>query len=69
MTGGEDDDDCLLRVKEVAAMVTFSVRKIWRDMSANKFPRAKKLGPKSTRWWKSEILRFLRGEWKPHTSS
>jgi predicted DNA-binding transcriptional regulator AlpA len=58
------DDDHLLTVKAVAAMVTFSVRKIWRDVAAKLFPQPIKLGPKTTRWWKSDILRFLGGDWR-----
>ena len=60
-----NDDDKLLTVRQVAERCTFSVRKIWRDVSANLFPRPIKLGPKTTRWWESDILRFLRGEWNP----
>ena len=59
------EDDKLLSVREVAQMCTISVRKIWRDVAANLFPQPIKLGPKTTRWWLSEILRFLRGDWKP----
>ena len=59
------EDDALLTVKSVAVLVTFSARKIWRDVAAKLFPQPIKLGPKTTRWWKSEILRFLRGEWEP----
>jgi predicted DNA-binding transcriptional regulator AlpA len=60
-----NEGDRLLTVKQVAAIVTFSVRKIWRDASANLFPQPVKLGPKTTRWWESDILRFVRGDWKP----
>ena len=63
----EDDhgDDCLLTIKQVVVLVTFSARKVWRDAAAKLFPEPIKLGQKTTRWWKSEILRFLRGDWKP----
>ena len=61
-------EDRLLTVKQVAAIVTFSARKIWRDVSANLFPHPVKLGPKTTRWWESEILRFVRREWKPEST-
>ena len=33
------EEDRLLKIKEVAALVTFSARKIWRDVSAKVFPR------------------------------
>ena len=59
------EEDRLLTIKEVAALVTFSGRKIWRDVAAKLFPQPIKLGPKTTRWWQSDVLRFLRGEWKP----
>ena len=59
------EDDALLTVKSVAALVTFSARKIWRDVAAKLFPRPIKLGPKITRWKKSDVLRFLDGDWKP----
>jgi predicted DNA-binding transcriptional regulator AlpA len=58
-----NDGECLLTVKAVAALVTFSVRKIWRDVAAKLFPKPIKLGPKTTRWKKSDIRRFLDGEW------
>lgn len=59
-----DAGDRLLKLKEVAEMVTVSHRKIWRDIAAGKFPQPIKLGKKTTRWWESDVLRFLRGEWK-----
>ena len=65
----EKDDshsnDRLLRVLEVSKICTISVRKIWRDVAAELFPQPIKLGPKTTRWWESDVVRFLRGEWKP----
>ena len=64
MSKDDTDEDCLLKIREVVALVTFSARKIWRDVAAKLFPQPIKLGPKTTRWWKSEILRFLNGEWK-----
>jgi predicted DNA-binding transcriptional regulator AlpA len=59
------EGDRLLTIKQVAEIVTFSGRKIWRDVAANLFPKPIKLGPKTTRWRESDILRLLRGEWKP----
>ena len=64
MSKDDNDVDSLLKISEVVALVTFSARKIWRDVAAKLFPQPIKLGPKTTRWWKSEILRFLNGEWK-----
>ena len=55
-------NDKLLCVVQVSEICTFSVRKIWRDVAAQAFPRPIKLGPKTTRWWKSDILHFLRGD-------
>ena len=63
------EDDALLTIKQVVALVTFSARKVWRDVADKLFPEPIKLGPKTTRWWKSDILRFLRGDWKPQTSN
>ena len=65
MSGGEDQ---LLTVKQVALKVTFSVRKIWRDVAAGAFPKPVKFGTKTTRWWKSDVEKFLRGEWNPQTA-
>lgn len=53
------EDDRLLTVGEVARLVTVSIRKIWRDVAADCFPKPLKLGPKTTRWKKSEILRHI----------
>jgi prophage regulatory protein len=58
-----EEDDELLRLDEVAKRVTFSPRKIWRDVAAGMFPKPVRLGSRTTRWWKSEVLKFLRGEW------
>ena len=65
MSEDGNEKDRLLKIKEVVALVTFSARKVWRDVADKLFPEPIKLGPKTTRWWKSEILRFLRGDWKP----
>ena len=58
-----EENDIPITVKEAARLVTFSVRKIWRDVAAGLFPKPFKLGKRTTRWWKSDILKFLRGEW------
>jgi predicted DNA-binding transcriptional regulator AlpA len=58
-------DDKLLTVRQVAALVTVSARKIWRDVAARTFPAPVKLGPKTTRWWESEVRQFLSGQWSP----
>ena len=60
-------DDKLLTVRQVAVLVTVSPRKIWRDASARTFPAPVKIGPKTTRWWDSEVRQFLRGEWKQNS--
>jgi prophage regulatory protein len=62
------EEDCLLNVKQVAKKVTFSVRKIWRDVAAGEFPKPKKFGAKTTRWRESEIENFLHGEWPGHNA-
>lgn len=53
------EDDKLLTIREVSGLCTVSERKIWRDVAAGRFPKPFKLGPKSTRWWRSGILLFL----------
>ena len=65
MSEDGNEQDRLLKIQEVVALVTFSARKVWRDVADKLFPEPIKLGPKTTRWRKSEILRFLRGDWKP----
>ena len=58
-------DDKLLTVRQVAVLMTVSARKIWRDVAARTFPAPVKLGPKTTRWWESEVRQFLSGHWNP----
>jgi prophage regulatory protein len=58
------ENDKLLSVRQVSEICTVSARKIWRDVSARLFPQPVKLGPKTTRWWESDVRMFLRGEWK-----
>ena len=48
-------NDKLLSVRQVSELCAISERKIWRDVAANLFPQPVKLGPKTTRWWQSEI--------------
>jgi prophage regulatory protein len=60
-----EDNDRLLKLKQVVELVTFSGRKIWRDVAAKAFPAPVKLGPKTTRWWESDVRRFLDGDWRP----
>ena len=59
------EEDRLLSVRQVSERCTISARKIWRDVAARLFPQPIKLGPKTTRWWESDIVQFLRGDWKP----
>lgn len=61
-----EDEDRLLRVDQVAEKVTFSPRKIWRDVAAGVFPPPKKFGARTTRWRESDVAKFLRGEWRGH---
>lgn len=56
--------DRLLRIHEVAARVTFSVRKIWRDVAAGSFPQPVRLGPRTIRWRESDVEGFICGEWR-----
>ena len=56
--------DRLLRIEEVEQYVAFSRRKVWRDVAAMRFPKPIKLGSRTTRWRLSEIMQFIRGEWK-----
>lgn len=58
-----ENEERLMKVREVAQRLTISVRKIWRDVAAGLFPAPIKLGPRTTRWRESEIEQFLRGEW------
>jgi prophage regulatory protein len=58
-----EENDRALKIREVSEIVTVSARKIWRDVADKKFPPPFKLGPKTTRWWESEVKKFMRGEW------
>jgi len=42
-----NENDPLMTVKAVAELVTFSARKIWRDVAAKLFPKPKKDGHSS----------------------
>lgn len=66
MSAEPGGDDRLLKIHEVAARMTISVRKIWRDLAAGSFPEPVKLGPRTIRWWASEIEKFTHGEWRPN---
>ena len=54
-------NDKLLSVRQVSELCAISERKIWRAVAANCFPKPLKLGPKTTRWKKSEIQRHING--------
>ena len=62
-----EHEDRPLSVRQVAAMVTVSVRKIWRDVASGAFPKPVKFGKRTSRWWLSDIMNFLRGQWRPPT--
>lgn len=62
------ETDELLTISEVALLVTFSARKIHRDIAAGVFPKPVKFGSRTSRWWKSHVEQFRRGEW-PRTTN
>ena len=55
----KSETDEMLRVNEVAQMFAVSVREVWRLVAGGIIPQPIKLGPKTTRWLKSEICEFL----------
>jgi predicted DNA-binding transcriptional regulator AlpA len=54
MGNRENDDDRMLTVEEVAAMLAVDKRTIHRLRSAEKFPEPCKIG-RSARWWRSIV--------------
>lgn len=56
-------EERLVRVDEVAALLSISVREVWRKAQEEAFPKPVKLSPKITRWRFSDIHAVMRGEW------
>ena len=55
----EMSNDRLLHRDEVLEMSTLSESTIYRLMSAGKFPRPIRIGPRAVRWRLSAILHYL----------
>jgi predicted DNA-binding transcriptional regulator AlpA len=51
--------DEFITVEEVARKLARSIRQVWRDVSAGIMPKPFKIGPKSTRWSRNEILEHM----------
>jgi predicted DNA-binding transcriptional regulator AlpA len=56
-------EERLLRVRNVADLLSISVRDVWRKVEERRIPKPIKLGPRVTRWRLSEILAVMSGEW------
>lgn len=56
-------EERLMRVGEVAALLSISERQVWRKAQDKAFPKPIKLSPKVTRWRFSEIHAVMRSEW------
>ncbi|MCY3734612.1 MAG: AlpA family phage regulatory protein [Chloroflexi bacterium] len=52
-------DDRLLRLKDVVERTALSRATIYDMMAAGRFPQPVRVGPKSNRWWLSELDSFL----------
>lgn len=56
------DNDRFLTIKEVIDMTGRSRSSIYSDMGIEAFPRAIKIGPRSVRWQKSAVLKWMQAQ-------
>jgi predicted DNA-binding transcriptional regulator AlpA len=53
------DPRCLLRLRQVLALVPISASSWWAGVRAGRFPKPVKLGPRTTAWRASDILALI----------
>lgn len=55
----EDSRDRLLRLKEVLQIIPVSKSSWWDGVQKGKYPKPIKLGPRTTCWKESDVLKIL----------
>lgn len=54
-------DGALTDISEISALACRSKASIWRDVHEGRLSQPHKVGPNATRWYVSEIRRYLKG--------
>jgi len=53
-------NDSLLRLPQVLELIPVSRSAWWNGVKSGRFPRPVKLGPRTTAWRKSEVLKVIK---------
>ncbi len=50
----------LLDVRDIATMLSISEREVYRLVERQELPKPKKVGGRAARWFRRDVLRYLR---------